>query len=228
MPQIFDIDNDRFVWFTNKLEKLPRSALPKAVKETLNGLAKDLKKTEMPIQAEKEFVNREKNFFKANSSINFASGFDIERMRAETGFFGKSQAVEDLNQQEHGGKIDGRSFIATDVARTSRSKSKKVSKKNQLRSIKNVVRTSSTNPLPKAVAVAGIGNHVLHKGMLFRIENIQGKKFKLLAVYSYKKGRSVSVKATHFMEKATQKTAKKAPEIYKKEAEVQFSRYFSR
>jgi len=30
------------------------------------------------------------------------------------------------------------------------------------------------------------------------------------------------------MEKATKKTAKKAPEIYKKEAEVQFSRYFSR
>lgn len=228
MPQIFNINNDRFVWLTNKLEKMHKSALPKAVKETLNGLAKDLKRTEMPKQAEKEFVNREKNFFKANSSVNFAQGYDIERMQAETGFFGKSQAVEDLNQQEYGGKIDGRSFIATDVARTSKSKSKKVARKNQLRAIKNVVRTTSNNPLPKAVNVAGIGNHVLHKGMLFRVDNIQGKKFKLTAVYSYKKGRSVSVKATHFMRKATQKTAKKAPEIYKKEAEIQFSRYFSR
>jgi hypothetical protein len=49
-------------------------------------------------------------------------------------------------------------------------------------------------------------------------------RFKLDAIYSYKKGRSVNVKATHFMQKATEKTMKKADDIYIKEAERQFEK----
>ena len=39
-----NVDNDKFVYFTNKLESLSRSAMPKAVRGTLNGLALDVKK----------------------------------------------------------------------------------------------------------------------------------------------------------------------------------------
>lgn len=228
MAQVFDIDNKSFRSFTERLENMHRSALPNAIRGTLNGLALDLKKNEMPRSAEKAFVNREKNFFKANSTVDFAKGFDIDRMESATGFRGKSQAIEDLNQQERGGKITGRSFIATNLSRTSKSYTKKVSKKNQLGRISNIVTTSASNPLPKAVHKSGVGGHVLHKGMLFSIESINKRKFKLKAIYSYRKGRSVRVGATHFMEKATEKTIKKAPHIFGKEAERQFERHFSR
>lgn len=226
MPQIFDIDNDAFVILTNKMEQMHRSVLPNAIRGTLNGLALDVKKNTMPAQSSKDFVNREKNFFKANSTVNFARGFDIDQMSSMIGFRGKGQAIEDLEKQEHGGKIKGRSFIATDSARVSKNRNRKVSTKNQIRKIRNVVRTGQNNTLPKAVHQAGVGNHVLHGNMLFRIDSINGRRFKLKAIYSYRKGRSVDVNATHFMEKSTMRTAKKAPEIYKKEAERQFSRYF--
>lgn len=233
----FNVNTDSAVVFTNKLEKLNRSAFPNAVRGTLNGLAFDVKKNTMPASAEKEFVNRRKNFFKASSRVSMARGFAVESMESKVGFIpfnGSSRAVEDLEQQEHGGRIKKRSFVATDKARISGSRKRSVRTQNRLGRIKNIVKTSSVQGKTEGQKVivaaikAGIGGHVLTKSMLFKVKKLNrsnGKiRFKLEPIYSFKKGRSVKVDATHFMKKASEKSAKKGNDIYIKEAERQFQK----
>jgi len=233
----FNVDTDEVIIHTNKLEKLSKSAFPNAVRGTLNGLAFDVKKNTMPEVVEKTFISRRKNFFKASSRVEMARGFAVQSMESKIGFVpfnGTNEAVQDLEQQEHGGKIGGRSFIPTDKARVSRSGKRSVRGPNRMGRIKNIVNVSKTRgtsdgqKLIRSVLIAGIGGHVLTKDTLFRVKSIKKKKgrinFKLDSLYSYKKGRSVRVKATHFMKKATEKTMKKATDIYIKEAERQFEK----
>ncbi len=53
-------------------------------------------------------------------------------------------------------------------------------------------------------------------------------QFKLTALYSYKKGRVANIKkATHFMEKASEKTMKSANKFFIKEAEREFKKIMS-
>lgn len=223
-----NIDNDEFVIFTEKLESLSRSALPSAVRGTLNGLAFDVKKNTMPDEAGKAFVGRQKNFFKVSSRVNLARGSSIEQMESKVGFLklGNSDAVENLEKQEHGGKIGGRSFIPTNDSRISKSKKRNVSRKNRIGTIKHIVKAKDKQSFVRSVHSAGKDGFVLYRNMLFRVNSISGRKFRLKAVHSFKKGRTVRVSATHFMQKATAKTINKGPEIFKKEAEFRFERHF--
>ncbi|KKL54819.1 hypothetical protein LCGC14_2261580, partial [marine sediment metagenome] len=85
MP-ILNVNTDKVVVFSNKLEKLHRSAFPIAIRGALNNAAFDVKKNTMPVSAEKEFTIRRKNFFKANSRVNMAKGFNVRTMQAMIGF----------------------------------------------------------------------------------------------------------------------------------------------
>lgn len=225
-----NVNDDAFVYFTDKLESLSRTAMPKAVRGTLNSLAFDVKKTTMPFEVNKTFEQRQKNFFKASSRVNTARGFNLNSMESQVGFMklGNSDAVENLEHQEHGGKIDSRSFIPTSSARISKSKKRNVSRKNRIGKINNIVKSKGKKDLVRSVHSAGKDGFVLHQNMLFRVNSIRGRKFRLTAIHSFKKGRSVNVKATHFMEKATKATAKKAPEIFKSEAEFRIKKHFDR
>ena len=233
----FNVDTNEVIVFTNKLEKLSKSAFPNAVRGTLNGLGFDVKKNTMPEVAEKTFVTRRKNFLKANSRVEMARGFNVNSLESKVGFIplnGKNKAVQDLEQQEHGGKIGGRSFVPLDKARVSKSVKRSIRANNRTTKIKNVVNVSKTRGRNESMRVlhaaskAGKGGFILTAGVLFRVKLFSRKngkvRFKLDAIYSYKKGRSVSVKATHFMEKATKKTMKKSTDIYIKEAERQFEK----
>jgi len=131
----FNVDTDEVIQFTNRLEKLNGSAFPNAVRGTLNGLAFDVKTKTMPEETQKKFINRQKNFFKANSGVEVAKGFNVRSMVSVVGFKSKrpnNQAVEDLEKQEHGGIIKGRSFLALHQARTSKSINKLVAKRNRI------------------------------------------------------------------------------------------------
>lgn len=78
----------------------------------------------MPSEANR-FEKRRPTFFKANSKVTQATGFDIDKMRATIGFIpkpgDKSHSVEDLEQQEEGTEIANRAFIALPGARTGNS-----------------------------------------------------------------------------------------------------------
>ncbi len=233
-----DINSDELVVHANRLERISRKSLPKAIRGTLNSLAFDVKKDTMPTQAKKDFTNRRRNFFTANSAVNMARGNDLRTMQSEVGFTPSrdksDKAVENLEQQERGGKIDRRDFIPMDEARTTKSPNRAVARRNQLRKIKNVVRVSETKGKSKgqkfilSVLQAREKGFVLTDKNLLRIKKItrgaDGRwKFKIEHIYSFEKNRSVRVKATHFMEQATKKTMKKEEEIFKKEADRQIS-----
>jgi hypothetical protein len=126
-------------------------------------------------------------------------------------------------------------------ARVSKSIKKLVSRRNRISKISNVVNTRSIEgknegqKLIKAVHKAGAGGFVLshfnNKGILWRVDSLtrnKGGRIKMTAIQSYEKGRSVKItKATHFMEKSSNKSIKKGNEIYIKEAERQINKVFS-
>lgn len=119
-----NINTTACVRFSNILEKLHKSALPIAIRTTLNSAAFDVKKNTMPVEAQHAFLNRQKNFFKANSRVEMAQGFDIKKMEATVGFVenrlnnkSHNYAVKELEQQEHGGKIGHKTFIPMRAAR---------------------------------------------------------------------------------------------------------------
>lgn len=235
-----NINTDAVVRFTAKLEKLHRSDLPIAIRNSLNNAAFDVKKNTMPELAKSNFEHRRENFFKATSKVQMAQGFDIKSMKAMVGFVGNQQAVQDLEQQEHGGRIGGRSFISMDSARTGKSKSRSVRPMNQISKIKNIVNTRKSKGATDAirfassVRVAGVGGYVLadYKGkrILWRINSLQrtAAGYKLTALYSFDQGRDVSVSPTHFMQTASLKSAKNLEKYYIAQAKIRVQKYYNK
>ena len=146
---ILDINSAALTDHVAQLEFIGRSALPVVARQTLNKAAYNVKTESMP-DAAKVFTSRKGNFFKANSKVEAATGFDVNSMRATIGFVPKpadtSHAVEDLEQQERGGDIDNRSFIPLKEARTSSAWNRMVKSKNRLSRIKKeIFNAKSTN-----------------------------------------------------------------------------------
>jgi len=237
-----NINTAAVVSYTNKLEKMHRSALPVAIRGALNSAAFDVKQKTMPFTAKAEFEQRNRTFFKANSRVVMAKGFNTKTMKSLVGFTenklkgGDNFAVKDLAQQEHGGKIDKKSFIPTDEARGG-SATKAVRPMNRLSRINKVVNASKSSGgslkqrFLKAAIRAGKGGHVLGNfpnQKLYKITSIQkraGKlKIRTKALYSFKPGRSVRVKATHFMRTASLMSGNKIDQFFIKEATRQFER----
>jgi len=232
-----DVNTDALVVHANKLEKLNKTAFPNAVRTALNSAAFDVKKDTLLESASKSFIKRQPNFFRANSRVKMADlSSNVNNMESTVGMrdlSGNNHAVKDLEQQEHGGTIGSKTFIPLDTARTGKNYRKKVSKKNRMSGVRNVVNAknmggrSTKQNFVKAIHVAGAGGHVLHMGILWRVESVVKKRsgmFRIKPIYSFKKGRSVSVKATHFMENASLKSAKKLDEFFIKAARTQFNR----
>jgi hypothetical protein len=239
-----NINADAAVKFTNKLEKLHRSALPNAVRSTLNSAAFDVKQKTMPETSKKAFVNRQPNFFKANSRVDMAKGWDLKTMKATVGFTeqglkgGNNFAVKDLEQQEYGGAIKKKSFIPLDPARGG-NKAKPVRPMNRLSQITRIANSNKgmvrgknkAERFVKSAIHAGAGGYVIgnfDKKTLFRIDSLRRVKgntvIKKKAIYSFEENRSVRVGATGFMKKASLMSAKKMNDLYIKEAEKQVKR----
>jgi hypothetical protein len=248
MP-VFSIDTTAAKYFAGKLQTMKRSAFPNAVRETLSKSALNVKQKTMPASAKKAFTERQKNFFKANSKVDFAKGYDIKRMEATIGFVseklkgGNNYAVKDLEQQEEGGQIKKRTFIPIDTARTGKSKSKLVQKKNILEKIKNIVKVRRTGNAKQAWVKAAIiakklyGNdaYVLGrakegKQTLSRINNItrpggaRDISINRTPLYSVVKGRAVAVKGTQFMKRASYETQSNMNAVFIIEAQKQINR----
>lgn len=245
-----NINTKAVVAFSNKLEKMSKTALPKAVRYTLNSAAFDVKTNTMPKAAEAAFEKRTSNFFKANSKVLKAEGTDLRGMKATVGFTslnlkGKTNfAVKDLEQQEHGGKIAGKSLIPTPLARIGNSRSKLVRKALRIGKDGNldgrIINSNHVRGRTKkqrfsfAVAKAGRGGFVLGdkefkngNRMIWRVNSTKRKadgKFDLTAIYKVIKGRKVPVRPTHFMEKSSIESAKKMEAFYIAEAKKRIAR----
>lgn len=238
-----NINTDAVVSFTNTLEKMHRSALPNAIRGTLNNAAFDVKTNTMQKSADVNFIKRQPNFFKANSRFEKATGFNVNTMKSTVGMVSTNlqgadnHSVKDLEQQEHGGSIDKRSFIPTNLARKGNSARGLVRSNARLSAIKNIIKTkNSTGKNAKekfvvAASVAGKGGFVLDENILWRIDSfpkssLRSKRtiIKRTPIYSFKSGRKASVHATNFMREATLNTAKKMETFYFAEAKRQIEK----
>lgn len=230
---------------TRKLSEISRSAFPVAVRGALNNAAFDVKQNTMLRSAKQNFTERSPNFFKATSTVDMARGFDVVNMQAAVGFdkgkakaTGNVQAVEDLEKQEFGGAIEGRSFVPMDTARTGGNKAKMVRPNARLRqlkfvSVKNQKGPSNPEKFIQAILEAGAGGFVLGKKFLWRVNALRSRPdskstngwLDLTPLYNFKKGRKAPVNRTGFMEEASKVTAKKLDDYYITQARKQFEKY---
>ena len=235
----FEVDTKEISWYTKQLEGMHQSAFPNAVRGTLNGLAFDVKGKRgvvgtMSQEADKAFVNRNKTFFTANSKVNQANGFNVNSMQSVVGMFPNAnvknnKAVEELEQQEHGGVIKDRELIPLNKARISGDHKRKVTSKSRLSQLKaRQLKKSTKKSFVKDVYNAGKLGFIKTEKSILQITSIRKNKFKFKTLYKINKIGSVKIdKATHFMQKASEKSAKKANEIYIKEAQRQYERYYN-
>lgn len=224
---MLDVNTKELIIFSNKLEKIGKTKLPYAVRQTLNSVAFDMKKDTLIESSGQKFVNRSPNFFKALSRVQMAKGLDINSMESIVGFVEKglkgknNYAVKDLEQQEKGGKIGGKTFIPTKQARGG-SLNNLVLPQNRLSKIRKKFKDASKmqgankkEKFVKAVLKAKIGGYVLGEKMLYRINSIHSNisdrstGYDATPLYSVKKGRSVKVDKTKFVETAAKEAAKK-------------------
>ena len=247
----FNINANGIVQYTEKLEKLNRSALPVAVRQTLNSQAFQTKSKELIEEYNKAFTVRAKTVPRAFSKVKAAQGFDIKKMKSMVGMTdrkrgGSSEQVgRDMEQQQQGGRIGGRTFIPLDTARTSNSRSKRVRKKNRLSGVKKVVdssvnkaRSEKQSFVKSSIYAAnkyGTGVYLTHrnkrgKRTLYRINKV-GRTIRtrklfigVTPVYSEEKGRSVRVKGIRFTHRAALRVNKRVGRIFAKHAEDQFKK----
>lgn len=224
---ILNINNSEVVKFTDKLERMHRKHLPKVVRDTLNDVAlKGVKQDTLLKTASKTFTNRQKNFFRANSTVNFAKGWDIKKMKSEVGMSShklssNNYAVRDLEKQETGGKIKGRSFIPLNKARVSSSWNRNVKKKYRISSVsknlvdsnKNTKGRSAKQKFTLSAIHAGVGGFVIGtkrtatgSRVVFEIKKVsktkKGYRIRTTPIYTIKKNRIISVKRTKFVERS--------------------------
>jgi len=239
------VNTDDFVVLRNKLEKVHKNAFPNAAKGLINGLALDVKKRTLPYEGKNNFTNRNKGFFKSFSRVTFAKGRDLNNMESMVGMTDRGistakNAIDDMDKQERGGTIGGRSFVPLNTARVSSSYGRNVRRKNRVTSLSDVVNSNNATGKTKAERFiksaihAGVGGAVIGnfgKNIVWRINSIDLKsrknKINGTPIYTYKQGRSVSVKATKFSQKAAKRTLTVAPNIWTKEAKRQL-RFYSR
>jgi len=239
------VDTSSMQKHAQRLSEISESAFPAAVRHTLNDAAYDVKTNTMPFQSKKDFVNRQDNFFKANSSYDKAEGSNVSTMKSVIGFLEKglkgqnNRAVKDLEEQEESGSIEKKSFIPMASARKSASVKSLVRPNARLSKIRNIIdprnvgagKGSAKQRFVKSVYFAGKGGFVMGdangKKILWRVNSLKktkGGSFKLTPLYSYKQNRSVKVKATHFMKEASLKTADNLDDMFLKHAEKQFKK----
>jgi len=259
------LNTDKVKDFTKKLKSVHKSALPVAVRQTLNDAAFNVKQDTMPKSADQAFKKREPNFFKANSKVNMAEGFDINKMQSAIGFFenklrnkATNYAVQELEQQENKGKIEHKTFIPTDQARVGGTSAGLVKNNARISKIRDVEiirasqngKTRSGRPMNVATAKqrfvrAAIMAKKLYGSEAYVLGNKSSKGSRTLSIinnitfnrnsrtlkinrtplYSVVKGRSVEVKATGFMKRASFETAMTMDEMYIKRAQERLKKH---
>lgn len=228
---ILNINTTALEKHVETLTRISRSALPVAVRQTLNKAAFDVKTNTMP-QETNRFEKRKPTFFKANSRVNMAKGFEINSMQSIVGFVPKtndpSHSVEDLDAQEHGGQIGNRSFVPLAAARTNKSWSRMVKAGFRMSKIRNSIvdarKAAGKNKAEqfiKSAVLAGKGGFVIgtnqKKGnrLLLYVNSVKrvGKNtvVNATAMYSVKGGRKVkpNQRYHHFMQAASLTSAAK-------------------
>ncbi|MEM1002276.1 MAG: hypothetical protein AAGH46_06490 [Bacteroidota bacterium] len=218
MAHAFDVDMDNVVKLSAKLGKLHKSAFPVAVRGTLNDAA-FMTKSLVPKVAARNFTIRQKNFFRAFSTVVRAKGFNTNTMVATVGINADkgSEIAEGLEQQEIGGTIEGRKLIPHDRGRVSGSYGKKLKAKNRFRNINIATRNKRKKGANYMLIKKG------GKGTVFEIKRLKTRT-KLTPIFTYRNTRKSRVQKAPFMRPSATLASSKMPTFYQKRAQQQFLR----
>lgn len=241
MPRL-NVNTDAVVKYTQKLEKISRSAFPVAVRGTLNDAAFDVKNRTLQTSAREKFVQRSPNFFKTFSAVNKATGFNMRSMKSTVGMTDNGKgaaaknAVDNMEKQEHGGTVNrGARYLAD--ARGGNN-AKKVNKANYFKGGRTLTgptkkRTKKSHFVAMAFASKKNRAKFFHEGTRsnFVMQATVARKskdgkitIKARKLMMNRRGTPSSLKAKHFMERAATITTQKVEYFYRKRAEEQFKR----
>jgi len=245
MSQFININTSEIVEFTNKLEKMHRSDLPIAIRNTLNEMAFRMKgysgkRGEIDKEAERQFdYRRNKTLFKAMTGVNKAKGFNIKTMSSEAGIInrsGRTDLAEGLAQQQKGGNVKS-STTPLKKARTGKNIGKRVRKKDQHKShgapyevkkrrgkrfVELAYRSERTGR-PLQVTVRG-GESLI--GRVRKIRRVRGKvDIKINWLYRKNKGSRVKLeKKRPFIDRAGMNTAKGMEKEFVRQAKIRITK----
>lgn len=215
---IFDVNSDKAIELTAKLERLHRSAFPVAVRQTLNDTAFKTKEL-IPKASNQKFTIRQKNLFRAFTGVNRAQGFDIGSMNSQTGILkrsGRNKLAEGLEKQETGGSLEGRKLVPHYLARVGNSQSRKVRRKHHFNNIE-IQRLGRRRTKSKYITIKKGGGK--SKATVFNTEN-----GKLTPVYTHRKSTLTRLKKRPYLKPSSLVAANRMDKFYAKRAEQQFKR----
>lgn len=238
----FNIDTNACVVLTDRLERLNKSALPVAVRQTLNNAAFDVKQKTLEQSANKNFIRRAPTFFKKFSGVNKASGFDMRSMKAEVGMTAQGvqtaeTAVSNMAIQEFGGAIrKGADYLKAARAGSLGRKVTKANYFNKNRLVKGNFKRANTSK-SKFVAAAYVS---LREKKQVSVQTIKGRfLMQVTGIRKSKKGqlkiksklilkdrtlKPAKITATNFSREAAFMTVAKMDGMFRVEAEKQFAR----
>ena len=241
------LDADSVIKLTVTLEKLHKSALPSAVRNTLNNAAFETKK-EIPIQGAKRFITRNKGFLKGYSEVQKAKGFKIDSMSSIAGITTKKNAkiARQMETQEFGGNLQTGRLVPHDDARRSKSKAKMLKTNNHLnkveahnagRAFKSHSGTRNSKFVAAVMSTAASGKKYMllgstGKGTLYEVKNVKrstntkGPRFTLNKLFIQKKSKTKNVNGRGFIRAAKTEASKKINIFYKKNAEYQLKKHW--
>ncbi len=235
MPTL-QYNSDDLVTFTAQLKRLHKSAFPLAIRGTLNDAAFQTKKEEILKASKKSFNVRKPSFFRSQSGVVKATGWNINKMYSKAGMVKSkdpnSRASTEIAKQEFGGTINKKSYIGHEDSRTGKGLLKK-SYINDMDSkpIKpSVVKKNKKQSFFIAAKKAHKENRNLlyetnGEGIVYKIKSFSKKKFKAVRLASYKKNRSVKIsKKRPFITEAAKQPTKDLNKHYKINAEKQVKR----
>lgn len=233
-----NIDSTAMQRWIVELARIHKSAFPIAIRRTLNEVVLYTKQVTMPQVTDRDFKKRKPTFWRATSHVEFASGFNVNTMAAIVGFTApqdkkeSGHATQDLEEQEAGGSIDKRAFIAEKGGRTVKGNvrdkysmayiNSRMSVKTRSSIVDSLESQGKNSPekFIRAAIAAGKGGFVLGTDRkngaraLLVINSIHrlttGRTVvNSTPIYSVRAKRKAYVKATHFMAESAQQSAGK-------------------
>lgn len=239
------VDSSAMAKYAQQMRAINRTALPVAVRNTLNNAAFEDKRKNLPDSASNNFNVKNKTFFKRYSGVIKATGYDINNMHSVMGMMDLGNkkvrtALENMRKQEGGGIVeDGFSYLKE--ARGGKENGKvrlanyynpdkvisgrsKVGRGRGSNKSKFVARAFKAKKENKPMFFNSMkGNFVVSvKKIVKNGRNSVKIDFRLLM--KERKHKPAKIKATHFVEEAAVKTQKTIPDFFIKEAEKQIKR----
>ena len=244
-----NVNTDAAIILTAKLERMHRSAMPSAIRSTLNDAAFAMKEKEILDSAKINMKVKNPTFFKRFTGLKRANGFNVNSMYSEVGFLdrGQKSATKAINkgmesnefggQDNDGGMYIGKSRNAKGlVKRNARFDKSKVTRGYRSSNIRT--KKSNNNFMGRIFASIQENKSVFinSKSGRFLVKAISvergGKdkkaKIKVDFLMRHRKQHIAKAKATHFNQEAALKTQKQMDNFYKKNAEFQFSKIWKK